>query len=90
MVYEKDGETIVVNDTYICEYKGVEWNEGIGKHRTWNGYIRGSGFDVVVLHEDNDITVYCVVGNAGYYMEIEDGSQQPLTPQIYETDWKED
>ena len=52
MVYEIDGETITVNDIYVCEFDGFDWNEGVGKHRKWKGYIKSSGTDVLILLED--------------------------------------
>ena len=40
IVYELEGETVTVNDVYVCEYDGIGMNEGVGKYREWKGYIK--------------------------------------------------
>ena len=40
LTYEVDGETKVIEGTYVCEFEGVSKAlDGIG--RDWNGYIKG-------------------------------------------------
>ncbi|MGG0825238.1 hypothetical protein ABE099_20510 [Paenibacillus turicensis] len=33
--YEVNGQKKVATDTVICEYDGIGYNEGQGKHRKW-------------------------------------------------------
>ena len=78
IVYEKNGESITVSDVYVCELEGVEWNENVGKHRQWKGYVKSTGEGSVVLHTDGDVRITCNVGTAAYYMS------DPLGPDIDE------
>ena len=84
IVYEIDGETIVINDVFICEYDGIEWNEGQGRHRQWNGYVKSTGKDYVVLLEDGNLKFACKVGTAAYYMgDPSMANAGEYTPSIY-------
>jgi hypothetical protein len=80
--YEIDGKGIVVEDTVICEYDGIGWNEGVGKHRKWKSSL-SDGKEYIVLVEgknavpvrewkSDEIAVYQEIffnpGVAGYYM----------------------
>ena len=44
LVYEIDGEVITIEDTFIIEYKGVRYNEGMGKYNVWDTSLK-SGRD---------------------------------------------
>ncbi len=73
LTYEVNGEVFTVEDVYICEYDGLGANSGSGKYREWNGYIKGTGEDGIVLkqvEESGDVsaeyTIY--VGSAEFYM----------------------
>ena len=68
IVYEIDGEIKVIDDVFVCEYEGIEWNEGHGRYRQWKGYVKSSGKDHVVLLEDGNLKFACKVGTAAYYM----------------------
>ena len=68
IVYEIDGEIITVNDVYVCEFDGFDWNEGAGKHRKWKGYIKSSGSEGLILLEDGDLKLAVSVGSPEYYM----------------------
>ena len=84
IVYELDGETITVNDVYVCEFEGFDWNEAVGKHRRWKGYVKSTGKDHVVLLEDGSLKLACSLGSAAYYMD--DPSMEgagEFTPSIY-------
>ena len=85
LVYEIDGETKTVSDIYVCEFDGIEMNEGIGKYREWNGYIKGTGEEYVVLYEDSEIQFVCYVGSAAYYMGDQSDPSEEFTPFIL---WK--
>lgn len=66
--YEIDGEIVVVEDTLICEYDGVGWNEGVGKHRKWKESLASGNKEVLLLQIDDTKSVYYSVGNSKYYM----------------------
>lgn len=85
LVYEIDGKQITVHDTYICEFDGFGANEGVGKYRSWKGYVKSSGEESIVIAEDKERIIYCYVGEAEYYMNDEEGyyGVYPITPRIY-------
>lgn len=68
LVYEIDGETITVNDTYICKFDGFGSNEGTGKYREWKGYVKSTGKSTLFITKDDKYKFYCNVGKAEYYM----------------------
>ena len=68
IVYEIDGEIITVNDVYVCEFGGFDWNEGVGKYRKWKGYIKSSGAEELILLEDGDLKFAVSIGSPEYYM----------------------
>ena len=68
IVYEKNGEIITASDVYVCEFEGIEWNENVGKHRQWKGYVKSTGESTLVLHTEGGIKVTCSLGTAAYYM----------------------
>lgn len=83
VVYEIDGETITINDVYVCEFDGFGWNEGVGKHRKWKGYIKSSGEEELLLLKDGDLKFAISVGSPKYYMSDPDCAYSENTPSIY-------
>lgn len=83
IVYEIDGETVTINDIYICKFDGFDWNEGGGKHRKWKGYIKSSGEEELILFEDSNLKFAVSVGSPEYYMSDPNGSYSENTPSIY-------
>ncbi len=83
IVYEIDGETITVNDIYVCEFDGFGWNEGVGKHRKWKGYIKSSESEELILLEDGDLKFAVSVGSPEYYMSDPSCSYSDNTPSIF-------
>ena len=83
MVYEIAGETITVNDIYVCEFDGFDWNTGVGKHRKWKGYIKSSGTEVLILLEDGDLKFAVSVGSPEYYMSDPTCPYSENTPSIF-------
>ena len=67
-MYEVDGKTVTVNDVYVCEFDGFDWNEGVGKYRKCKGYIKSSGKEELILLEDGDLKFAVSVGSPEYYM----------------------
>ena len=68
LVYEIDGETVTVNDVYVCEFDGFGMNEGQGKYREWKGYVQGTGEEGVILFEEGEVIIWCYIGSPKYYM----------------------
>lgn len=83
IVYEIDGEIVTVNDIYVCEFDGFGWNEGVGKHRKWRGYLKSSGADKLILLEDGDLKFAVSIGSPEYYMNDPNYSYYENTPLIY-------
>ncbi len=83
IVYTVEGETVTVNDIYVCEYVGVGWDEGRGKYRQWKGYIKSSGEDDLILLEDENYKLACSVGDSGYYMSDPSMPTEKFTPHVY-------
>ena len=84
--YEINGEIIVIEDTVICEYDGIGWNEGVGKHRKWKQYLADNGGDdLLLLIIDDTKKIYASVGGAKYYMGDEEAHivRNSLTPNPY-------
>ena len=79
LVYEMDGETVVVNDVYVCEYDGIGMSSaaaGADKYREWIGYVESTGEGGVILMEDvlpdGNLQLICSVGGPEYYMSDPD------------------
>lgn len=68
LVYELNGEKHTVEGKYICRYDGISTNEGRGKYRTWTGYVEETNEDSVFIYENEEVAIYCYIGDAGYYM----------------------
>lgn len=83
IVYEIDGEIVTVNDVYVCEFVGVEW-DGKEKRREWKGYIKSSGEKDLILLEDEDLEIAVSIGHPEYYMSdpLYQDSEE-TTPSIY-------
>lgn len=87
IVYELNGETHTVEGKYICKYDGIATDEGRGKHRTWVGYVDGTEEKSVYLFENEEVAIYCYIGDAGYYMGDNEYSGHiegtPLIPRLF-------
>ena len=83
IVYEIDGRTVTVNDTYICEFDGFGWNEGIGKHRQWKGYFQSTGEEKFILLQDGNFHLAVSVGYPEYYMSDPTEFDTEYEPYIY-------
>ena len=82
--YKIDEEMFVVKDVIICEYDGVSWDEGNGKHRTWKKRLKQSGEEDVLIIKDGEQKIFCNVGSANYYMNDQKyPTEPPLTPNLY-------
>lgn len=68
LTYMHDGETITIRDIYVCEYVGTYWNWNIGNYRQWNGYIKSTHAENIVLIQDGNKEIVCTLGSPDYYM----------------------
>lgn len=51
LTYSINGSTVVVEDTLICQYSGIDrYNENIGKQRSWTSYLL-SGNEYIIIYE---------------------------------------
>jgi len=76
--YIVNGETKVIEDTMICEYKGYKKEAWIEKLKTggdmfpytrlWESRLLNND-DPLILYKDNEMTVDCYFGSANYYMD---------------------
>lgn len=69
LTYKLAGETITVNNTYVCEYTGIGWDTGRGFYKKWIGYVKETGLENVLIIEDSERQIFCQVGDPRYYME---------------------
>ena len=82
IVYEIHGETVTVQDVYVCEYVGIGFDKGRGKHREWKDYIKSSGEEDLILVEDGSLKLACYVGFPEYYMSDPETYDYEYTPFI--------
>ncbi len=68
LTYKINGETIIADGTYVCAYDGIGWDTGRGFYRKWNGYVKETGLENVLIFEDSKGKIFCRVGNPEYYM----------------------
>ena len=79
LVYEINGERIVIEDSLICEFKGFGANEGTGKYRQWSKRLESGGQELILLEVDEPIgkmkswnvtyqIIYYNPGSSWYYM----------------------
>jgi len=72
LVYEIGAEQIIVEDTLICEYAGIESGSN-GKLYTWKQYLAGNHEEEhVLLWSDGERKLYFPVGSAYYFMGAAD------------------
>ena len=82
LVYEINGETITLSDTYVCEFDGFGWNEGEGKIRQWKGYFKSNQQKDIVLIKDKNKEIVCDIGSPEYYMGDQKYNVSPRTDPI--------
>ena len=82
IVYEIDGEMITINDVYVCEYEGIRIGY-LEKYRSWKGYFKSTGDDLLVLLQDGNLKFCCHVGDPNYYMSDPTMQEQKYVPYIF-------
>ena len=68
LTYKVNGETTTIKNTYVCVFEGVGWDTGRGFYRKWNGYVKETGLENVLIVEDSKMKVFCQVGDPQFYM----------------------
>jgi len=68
LVYELNGDEIIIEDTIICEFDGVGWNEATGKYRKWKSHYASGNERIVLLELVSGDKICAVSGSAEYYM----------------------
>ena len=69
LVYELNGEAMTISGVYVCKYDGLGWNELLGKYREWDGYIKGTDENTLVLHEVSEtLKITCFMPPADILM----------------------
>ena len=88
-VYEINGENKVIEDTVVCKYEGIGWNESEGKYRKWKNYLASGNDTSIVLVSLVDSStrihydIYYQSGYAEYYMGAPDVNKSSF-PRFYE------
>ncbi|MCL2086050.1 MAG: hypothetical protein FWH05_00450 [Oscillospiraceae bacterium] len=87
IVYELNGEIIVLRDVMICEFDGFEYYGTPGnKRRVWKTRLRSGNERLTLLKIDEDTELYCWYGSPNYYMgDLRYGE----TPEEYEQDLRD-
>lgn len=68
LTYKIDDKIITIDNTFVCEFKGVGWDTGRGFYRKWDGYVKETGLENVLICEDSQRKIFCRVGEPRYYM----------------------
>jgi len=66
--FELDGEMFLIEDAFIAEFEGFDWNAGRGRHRVWRGWIEGTGTYRMLIPVDESRRLEIVVGRPETYM----------------------
>ena len=69
LTYNMNDTIITVEGIYVCEFKGIGWDTGRGFYRKWDGYVKETGLENVLIVEDFARQIFCQVGDPRYYME---------------------
>jgi len=80
LVYEINGEEVVVEDTVICKYDGIGMNEAVGKYRKWKSYLKSNGEEYIILLQlFNDTNIIFPTEKPEYYMGEIIGEERKLS-----------
>lgn len=83
LTYSLNDQMITVDGIYVCEFKEISWDTGRGFYREWNGYVKETGLENVLIVEDSERQIFCRVGDPRYYMENSENlswSDKSLSP----------
>ena len=88
LVYESDGQQYTVNETIVCDYKGVSFALDGGNTRDWDCYVTNNDrYGRYYLDEANRPTLYIQVPlEAEYYMGMPDAKVEYTSPYIFFVD----
>ncbi len=89
IVYEFNGEKIILEDVLVIEHKGVSsWSTGRGKQNVWNVYLKSGEVELssflgndyalsLAVAEEKEIMIF--LGNCEYYMGLEPDQRRYTT-----------
>ena len=88
LVYEFEGQQYTVNETIVCDYKGVSFALDGGNTRDWDCYVTNNDrYGRYYLDEANRPTLYIQVPlEAEYYMGMPDAKVEYTSPYIFFVD----
>ena len=72
LTYRIKDEIVTVEDTYICEFKGVKWGFDTGAYRKWENYIESTKKNYIHVMQDEESAITISVGGIDSYMNLED------------------
>ena len=67
LVYEINGEQIVIEDTIICEFDGIGRGGG-SKWRRWTSRLASGDEEIILLRINSGKFIYYLPGSPEYYM----------------------
>ena len=81
LVYEDNGETKKIEDTFVFDYEGIEFSLDGGSSREWNWYFKNNGNSFSYhIESEIDPEIYIVVPwQPEYYLSI---LEFPIDPYI--------
>ena len=82
IVYKLDGQLYTLNDVLVCEYGGINANEGVGKYNSWKGYLKSTGDEAIVLLRKNNVRIICTISSPDYYMNDPACLFQEIVPSL--------
>ncbi len=71
LTYRIKEKIVTVEDTYICEFKGVKWGFDTGAYRMWESYIESTEKNYIHVMQDAESDITISVGSVGSYMRSE-------------------
>ena len=64
VTYKINDEIVTLKEIYVVEYSG--FNPELGY--SYNGYIKSTNEDGIILYEEDNLKVICKLGDADYYI----------------------
>ena len=83
LIYQYGDEIVTVEDTYVCDFQGKRWSLDAGHFVEWDGYIKGTKEERVIVTEDGDYTIEISIGSPEWYMNLSDDENQVLIPKLW-------
>lgn len=88
VVYKLNGETVQINDVFVCEYDGIFWSTNMGYERDWKGFVKSTGERYLfIAGEDKKDGLYFALGSPSIYMGDSDCSDIEGT--VMQIEWED-